>query len=407
MSDQIQLTPEQICATIKDQIDLIEQQMANSMGMQLYKQLNGFSQEEIYKLCGRNDDVATITVRSGSESEDKYGNEITLSFTYTHNERKKLEQDSASLNEEPKVRAKALLYDYDTEKAQLLSSEGINTHDIVAMIIAPATANENLFYGKEKRKPHVLEIPFEGRGNGEDIFWMYGAFKHFMADGIALTHEEHYEYLAYRLIIEPQALTADEKKIIFDEEGRIANNDVALPYLTWKEESHRLRETDKTDLARLRYMRMMERLAKLDDALKGVGGLTKFAEKYPEKAKLIVDKVLRFRDKRYNVVGKHLLCMDLNSFIHIYLRHVEELKNNQIYGERTKFQLREEDVEIVISHVLHDLNNDYQKFKDEHPDCEYRKFSDQAYYYNGDYYAIRIKPDGRLETFYKLGDRIK
>lgn len=220
-------------------------------------------------------------------------------------------------------------------------------------------------------------------------------------------HEEHYEYLAYRLIIEPQALTADEKKIIFDEEGRIANNDVALPYLTWKEESHRLRETDKTDLARLRYMCMMERLAKLDDALKGVGGLTKFAEKYPEKAKLIVDKVLRFREKRYNVVGKHLLYMDLNSFIHIYLRHVEELKNNQIYGERTKFQLREEDVEIVISHVLHDLNNDYQKFKDEHPDCEYRKFSDQAYYYNGDYYAIRIKPDGRLETFYKLGDRIK
>ncbi len=97
--------------------------------------------------------------------------------------------------------------------------------------------------------------------------------------------------------------------------------------------------------------------------------------------------------------------MDLDSFIHIYLRHVDELKNNQIYAERTKFQLKEEDVETTINHVLHDLNDEYQKFKEEHPDWKFRKYSEQAYYWNGDYYALEVDPNGRLVTFYKLGER--
>lgn len=283
-------------------------------------------------------------------------------------------------------------------------SEGVDTHDIIEMIVAPATAAENLYYGADKRKPHVLEIPFEGKGNGEDIFWMYGSLKHFIADGIALTPEDRSEYLAYKLILEPENLTDEEKSVVFDEGGRINNNDVALKYLAWKKEAKRLQGDDNKNLSKLRYLQMVDRLTKLDKALDGVGGLKKFSERFPEKSRLIIDKVLRFHEHRYNSIGKHLLYMDLDSFIHIYLRHVEELKNNQIYRERTKFQLREEDVEIVISHVLHDLNDDYQRFKDEHPDWEYRKYSDQAYYYNGDYYAIRIAPNGRLSTFYKIGD---
>lgn len=405
MEENNNITPEQLCAILQKQIEQLEQQMANMCGMKLYKKPDGFSQEEIYNLCGRNDDVATITIRNGSESEIMFGHEVTVCFVYTQKERQKLEQDSSSQDDVPSIKAKALLPDYDQDKAQLLATNGINTHDIIEMVVAPSTTKENLFYGKEKRKPNVLKIPFEAEGKGKDIFWMYGALKRFIEDGIALNPEEKSEYLAYKLILEPEELKDEEKALIFDENGCISNNEVSLKYLIWKEEASRLKDSDKQNLAKLRYLQMIERLGKLDKALEGVGGLTKFTERFPDKAKLLVDKVLRFREHRYNVVGKHLLYMDLDSFIHIYLRHVEELKNNQIYGERTKFQLREEDVMIVIDHVLYALNDEYQHFKDEHPDWEFRRYSDQAYYYNGDYYAIRIEPNGRLETFYKLGDR--
>lgn len=405
MEENNNITPEQLCAILQKQIDQLEQQMANMCGMKLYKKPEVFSQEDIYNLCGRNDDVATFIIRNGSESETLFGHEVTACFVYTQKERLKLEQDSSSQNDVPRIKAKALLPDYDQEKAQLLATNGINIHDIIEMVVAPSIPKENLFYGEEKRKPHVLKIPFEAEGKGKDIFWMYGALKRFIARGIALSPEEKSEYLAYKLIIEPEELKDKERALIFDGNGCICNNEVSLKYLIWKEEAGRLTDSDKKNLAELRYLQMIERLGKLDKALEGVGGLIKFTERFPDKAKLLVDKVLRFREHRYNVVGKHLLYMDLDSFIHIYLRHVEELKNNQIYGERTKFQLREEDVMIVIDHVLHDLNDDYQHFKDEHPDWEFRRYSNQAYYYNGDYYAIRIEPNGRLETFYKLGDR--
>lgn len=379
--------------------------MANMCGMDLYKNADGFTQEELYNLCGRNDDVVTFTIRSGSQSESLFGHEVTACFIYTQKERRELEQNSSSQNGVPKVKAKALIPDYDQDKAQLLLTYGITTHDIVEMVVAPSTPIENLFYSDEKRKLHVLEIPFEAEGDGKDIFWLYGALKRYIEKDIALSPEEMSEYLAYKLIIEPKELDVEEKEKVLDENGCIHNNDVSLKYLSWKEEAGRLTESDKKHLAKLRYLQMKERLGKLDKALDGIGGLTKFMERFPEKADLLVDKVLRFHEHRYNAIGKHLLYMDLDSFIHIYLRHVEELKNIQIYEERSKFQLREEDVMIVIEHVLYDLNDNYQHFKDEHPDWEYRKYSDQAYYYNGDYYAIRIDVNGRLTTFYKLGER--
>lgn len=104
--------------------------------------------------------------------------------------------------------------------------------------------------------------------------------------------------------------------------------------------------------------------------------------KYPDKAALIVDKVLRFRQYRYNAVGRHLLYLDLDGFLHIYLRHVEELSTSGLYPERSKFQLAEKDVEIAISHVMDALNDEYQIFREDNPDRQFRKYSDQAYYYN-------------------------
>lgn len=404
MGTNNQLSPEYICSILKEQQENIEQQMVNQFGLCLYKNNDGFTQEDIYNLCGRNDYVATLTIRNDSESDAIYGKEATVVFDYTKKERLMLEKDPASMNGVSKVRAKALLSICDEDKVQMLATDGINTRDVVEMIVAPSTPKENLFYSKENRAPQVLKVPFEAEGNGKDIYWIYNAYKHCIADGIALSPEEISEYLAYKIILEPTQLTEQEKRQVFNENGQIKNNEVGLKYLIWKEEANRLSERDKKYLSQLKNLRQIERFAKLDKALHGVGGLLKFHEKFPDKAILITKKVLGFHEYRFNVVGKHLMYMDSDSFIHIYLRHVEELKNNQLFGEKTKFQLKEEDVMITIEHVLHDLNDDYQQFKDEHPEWEYRKYSDQAYYYNGDYYAIRIDTYGRLITFYKLDE---
>lgn len=41
----------------------------------------------------------------------------------------------------------------------------------------------------------------------------------------------------------------------------------------------------------------------LDDVLKGIGDLLKFGKKCPDKCRFLIDKVLRFHEKRYNVLA--------------------------------------------------------------------------------------------------------
>ena len=90
-------------------IDAAEERMARMCGMQLYKKQEGFTQEDIYTLCGRDDAVSTITLNPESEGYSTFGEDITVCFAYTPKERKALEEDSSSMNGVPRVKAKALL----------------------------------------------------------------------------------------------------------------------------------------------------------------------------------------------------------------------------------------------------------------------------------------------------------
>lgn len=403
----IQITQQQLLEILQKKIDEAEQQMAHMFGMQLYKNPDGFTQADLYSLCGKEDAVVTVTFKAESESAREYGREIAVSLSYTRDERKSLENDIESLNNVEYVKAKELMIDYDKEKANQLLSKGFRPNDVTAIVVAPTLHPENTFSSKEQRNIQKLEIPFEGEGGGRDIGWMYGGLKRFIAYGIALTPDEHAEYLTYKLILEKDALTDEEKSEIFNDEGAIENNEVCWCLLNWKKEANKLSETDKKNLAILFKERLNYRLGKFDDVLQGIGGLSKYVEQYPEQAKLIVDKVLHFRQRRYNIQGKHLLYLDIDGFIHIYLRHVEELTINGLFAERTKFQLKEDDVLFVIGHVMESLNDEYQNFKEAHPDWKFRKYKDDAYYFNGDYYRIEVDEQGRLITFFKEDDKNK
>ena len=148
--------------------------------------------------------------------------------------------------------------------------------------------------------------------------------------------------------------------------------------------------------------RLCVRLKKTDIELKNMGlSLKKFCEAYPEKSKLLLDKIIHFTEKRYNVTGKHLLYCSFETFLHVYLRHVEELKIENQFKERDKFQLKEEDVMIVMGMVMGALCNEYQEYKDKNPNGRFYRTGKMAYYYNGDYYNVDVNPDGSISTFYK------
>lgn len=402
--DNKQITTEKHLSFLKQQKDFLESQMATRFGMKLYKSADGFTQEEIYEYAGAKDCVTTLTLRQ--EAAKVYGESLTVVFFYYQKDRITLEKDKTALNDISNVKVKELLGELDESLQNQLLKDGIPTKDIVEMLVGPAEDENNTYASSLLRKPKVLEIPFEGKGNGDDIFLMYGALCHFIANGIELTPEEHNKYLAYKIVLEREKLTEKEKVEIFDENGTIINQEVGYFWLLWKKGTGKLTEKNEADLKQLSQNRIANRLGLADKELQNMElSFEKLVKKYPEKAVLLFSRILDFYEHRYNIVGKHLLYMSFESFLHIYLRHVKELAVENQFGERSKFQLAEKDLKATMNIVLGELNDEYQTYKDKYPNNRFFRKGNMAHYYNGDYYDVDILPDGQISSFYKRIDK--
>lgn len=313
----------------QDAIFAIQQNQAKMFGQKLYRpnKQDGFEQSDIYELAGKNDNVVNLLLRKDSESSQLYGEDLTVCFVYTLKERQALENDKNSLNEEHYVKANDLLCELGEDERNRLVTKGILLEDIVELLVSPNINKHNIFTSKDKRDIRTLNVEMSTASNGGDITWMYGFLKKMKDDGVALTPEEIADYLAYKMILDKANLTEEEKCRIFDEEGAVKDNDVSLAYLLWKEQAGLLKDNDVENLIELKKIQFHERFYKTGKELEKMGlSWVKLAQNSVEKASLLLKKVIGFHEIRYNVTGNHLLYCNFDSFLHIYLRHVEELK---------------------------------------------------------------------------------
>lgn len=394
---------ETLIRELQAQIDHIERHMTELCGLKLYKSDSGFCQEDLYLLVGRNDNVCTISFREGSDSFTLYG-DITVVLNYRLSERQDLERDFSSKNDDDYITAHNLLYDYPAEKAALLSTKGFKPKDIKSIVVGENTELQNTFPSQELRTPNILNIPYDddSEKNGAYINWHYGFLKVLHTKNIGLSPSLEATYLAYKLILYPKSLTKQEKSVIFDNKGIIVNQEVAFHILSWKKDAGLLSSSENEKLQILLSNRLADRMAIVNHELCNMGlSLSKLKEEYPDKAVLLYTHIITFREENYNYSGRHPLYANFKSFLHIYLRHVEEMRVPNQFSERDKFQLAEENVLTVLKIIAERLNDEYQIFKDKHPQKRFYRRGDMAYYYKGDYYCIDVNLDGSINTFYR------
>lgn len=145
-----------ILPLLKQQIDYLENQIAEKCGMKLYKSSNGFTQEEIYEYAGAKDCVATLTL--SQESAEVYGELLTVAFVYYQKERIAIEKDKTALNDISNVKAKELLGELDSSLHAQLLKDGVPTKDIVEMIVGPDTEDQNTYASSHLRKPKKDDV---------------------------------------------------------------------------------------------------------------------------------------------------------------------------------------------------------------------------------------------------------
>lgn len=362
------------------------------------------TQGRLYELAGRTDDVCTLDFIEGSDSFEQYGSQITVEFVYTHKERKALEEDITCLDSVPNIKAKGLVFSNENGRdiIEELKSVGIPVKDIRSAMVLHYTPKNNTYGNSEKRSLNILEVPFTPYGGGRDIGWIYGFMCRRKADGIGFMPDDEDLFTAYRFILDRDKMSEEEKLKVIDKDGHIVMSNIGYHYLSWGEEAGLLKERDKELLSELRKRKVNERFEILKDELKGVGiSFKQFRSKYKDQALFFFQKLFRFHDIDFNVSGKYPLYMDYRSLVHIYMRHVEDVNMGEQLAQKDKFQLYEKDVMHMITHVMHDVNNDYQQFRETNPDKKYRRTGEMAFYCQGDYYEVFVDPNGRLESFYK------
>jgi len=357
--------------------------------------------EEIYYLVGKDDKTAGLTFKNGSEAYKMYGSSITVVFIYTQSEREEMDKliQNSPYNGEGRIKAKYLGSKLIEGKVKHLLYEGINSTEIEEISIFDNPLN-NTFHSKKKRELNKIKIPIQALPKGQDLSWMYGFSKKLANDGIGQCPRERTFFLAGKLYFEPELISIEENNEIFN--GGVIDEQIEWEFLQMKYFREEISEEEKKRVVELWSEKKRSSISILDKYLKEAGSsLKKLATENIIQASNLFSKVFDFRERRLNVNGKHPIYINLDSYLHIYMRHVEEFKVNKHFENKDNFQWNEDDVFDVIGHVIKYIDNEYQKFREDKPSQRFSKFGKQSVYFEGDYYTFHIEANGRINTFYK------
>lgn len=362
-----------------------------------------YTLEEIYLLVGREDKTAGLTFRSGSESAKVFGQFLTVLFLYSQKEREELDElvKVTPYSKVGYLRARNLVNELTNEQEKHLTTIGINSEDIIEILYFTAP-EKNTFHSSEKRSIRKIEVKMNTLAKGRDLDWMYGFKKRLVSDGVGLCPAERFFYLAGKFYYEPDELTEDEVNEIYPNDAVEMREEVEWELLSIKYMREEISLDEKKKLAEILSIRKKLYIDLLDKYLKQAGSsMKRLVQKNIDQAVELYMRVDKFKERRLNVTGTMPIFIDIHSYLHIYMRHVEEMKVTEHFEEKDNFLWEEQDIFSVMQQVIRHVNEEIQAYFAKNPGKRYSRYGGQSVYYQGDYYTFHIEPDGRVSTFHR------
>src|SRR5690606_640121 len=202
--------------------------------------------------------------------------------------------------------------------------------------------------------------------------------------------EEKRFYLAGKLYYEPDALSEEDKKEIYVGDHQL-NENVEWEFLRIKYMREEVTPEEIKRISQLIIKKDNQGMDVLDKYLKEAGSsLSKLAKENLDQAAKLLVKVNQFKERRLSVLGKTPMYLDIDGYLHIYMRHVEEFKINKHFEHKDNFQWNEGDVFMVMEQVIHEIENDIQAHFEKRPGQRYSRYGRKSVYFQGDYYTLHI-----------------
>lgn len=366
-----------------------------------------FSVEELYAMYGQYDNkYISIEFHKFSESATKFGRNIGGVLTYYKKEREELEK---VISEENVPRTNGMVK-IDCSKSDKLSSElknelietGFKSGDIYQVSASdyPVIKSYNQTGIKEIPNTITVNVDPNDFDPNRAYLWLYGQK---IKNGDTLIEEEMAKFCGLSLCLEPSSENYSLiKQNGFDGNGR------KLPLVRFYELEAKFYATDisKEEMLELNEFlktRRAERTEAIKNEIKRSTNkrLDQFEQEYPEIYNELQKSIVQFKTEslEYHELETPIYW-DYEGFLHIYLRHCEELAIEGHFENKTKFQYDQKDIKRILKIAIEKLKLKInEKLKE---GKEFRVYGDRTLYFNGNHYSLHILSNGRVAAFHPM-----
>lgn len=362
-----------------------------------------YSIQNIFMQVGQFDRYTIFDFCYGSAAYLKYGGMVYGYIIYTPSERAKLKVELQSENignDDGLIILDGALQ--DKEKNRLLSTEGFYARDIVRLSTIDIGPINNQYDNSDTKDiPNTIELKINS-SKFDGVRLDICMFQKRMEEGVLLIPEEIRRYYSLIFLLEPLEITEEIKQKIFTNPATGQYyDDVWITALKPLVYANQIEKPIRMVFNRALANRRKERIAYICRHL-GIASkhLDRLKIDNPNAFKELMSLVYGFEPETLTIWGwSHHVYWDFERFIHIYLRHYKNfLINESSKGQGTGFQYTIKDIRRIINLVL-DANKVAIETRLE-AGKSFHLQNDNGYYFNGNYYSLKIDPDGRLMQFH-------
>ncbi|PVV56289.1 hypothetical protein [Chryseobacterium sp. HMWF035] len=365
-----------------------------------------FSSEDLYAMYGQYDKYISIEFHKFSESAKKFGRNISGIIKYLKSER---EQFDSLLTQNTTQRTDGLIkIDCDQEKDLTIQQKtelkelGFRSSDVYQILTTNLPKVKSYDQPGRKEIPNTITVNFDPTDfdTNSAFFWLYGQkVKH----GEQLIDDEWARFCALSIFFDPESQNIDIiKEHSLNPDGSLKSI-VRLYELEAKFNSKIIKPEELSEFNDLLKSRREQRIEAIKYEIKRSTNkkLEVFETEYPEIYKELMKSTVQFQDE--SLVYFHMekpIYWDYEGFLHIYLRHCDELAIEGHHETKTKFQYTQEDIKrilkIAIDRLTPQINERLKEGKD------FRLYGDKSLYFNGNHYSLHILETGRVAAFHPL-----
>ena len=366
-----------------------------------------FSVEEIYAMYGQYDNkYISIEFHKFSESASKFSRNIGGVIVYYKKEREELEK---SISEENVPRTNGMIkidcsnYEglNDDQKKDLLEN-GFKSGDIYEVLASNFSNTKSYNEKGRKEIPNTITVNFDPKGfdpNRAEL-WLYSQR---IKDGQNLIDEEWAKFCGLHLYLKPQSEQFDLiRQHAFSEDGK------KEPLARFYELKAKLYATDISgaeilELNNFLKERRIKRNELISNEIKRSTNkkLEQFEADYPIIYEELQKSIIQFETEslEYHKMATPIYW-DYEGYLHIYLRHCDELSIEGHFENKTKFQYNQKDIKrilkLAIEQLKSQINENLKNGK------EFRVYGDRTLYFNGNHYSLHILSNGRVAAFHPM-----